>query len=110
VGWITLPRNLLEQQFDALRLERHFENGLTDTADRVERLSDYPDPEEDARCSESLQVVTADDLVLSHVAAGLVLRCHTCGKTVTATWNKRYLMWAKPTHHAPPIESEGPVQ
>jgi hypothetical protein len=51
VGWITLPRDLLEQQFDSLGLERHFENGVTDTAENVERLNDYPDyhkhPEDD---------------------------------------------------------------
>jgi hypothetical protein len=51
VGWITLPRNLLEQQFHDLGLERNFETGIEDTGENVERLNDYPDyhmhPEDD---------------------------------------------------------------
>lgn len=43
MGWTTLPRDYLEQQFDSLGLERHFENGIMDTAENVERLHDYPD-------------------------------------------------------------------
>jgi hypothetical protein len=46
VGWITLPRNLLEQQLDALGLERNrFETGVVDpdSVANTERLTDYPD-------------------------------------------------------------------
>jgi hypothetical protein len=43
VGGITLPRNLLEKQFDDLDLEHNFETGIKDTAENVEKLSDYAD-------------------------------------------------------------------
>jgi hypothetical protein len=47
VGWITLPRNLLEQQLDALGLEdaAKFETGIADpeSLDGSENLNDYPD-------------------------------------------------------------------
>jgi hypothetical protein len=46
VGWITLPRNLLEQQLDALGLERNrFETGVMDGDEVIgmENLNDYPD-------------------------------------------------------------------
>ncbi len=98
MGWITLPRNLLERQFDDLGLERTFENGIIDTEVGTEPLSDYSDPEEEARCAGSLEEV-ADDEVLRRVATGLVVRCHICGGTVWATWKRRSRTWGKATHY-----------
>ena len=43
MGWITLPRDYLEQQLDSLDLEHNFETGIMDTAENVEELSDYAD-------------------------------------------------------------------
>ena len=99
MGWITLPRNYLEEQFDRLDLEHNFETGIKDTAEKVEKLSDYPDPDEDARCPSSLEVVTAEDEVVRQVRSGLVVRCHVCGQTVPTNWRTRTLSWGKPTHH-----------
>jgi hypothetical protein len=61
VGWTTLPRDYLERQFDSFGLECTFENGITDTADNVEKLTDYPDPQEDSRCAGSLEDDTLED-------------------------------------------------
>jgi hypothetical protein len=49
VGWITLPRNLLETQFDSLGLEHLFENGIKDpdSLNGTEKLSDYWDDKDE---------------------------------------------------------------
>jgi hypothetical protein len=50
VPWHTLPRDLLEQQFESLGLEKnHFETGITDpeSLNGTERLSDYWDDKDD---------------------------------------------------------------
>ena len=108
MGWTTLPRDLLERQFDSLGLERTFESGITDTAENAERLSDYPDYEEDARCAASLGVVTRDDGIRESTT-GLLVRCKTCGKKVYAYWRKRSREWCVGTHYAPPSVGEGTV-
>ncbi|HCF99393.1 MAG TPA: hypothetical protein DEV93_02485 [Chloroflexi bacterium] len=100
MGWITLPRNLLEMQLDSLGLERNrYETGVTDgdEVSNTERLNDYADWEEDARCPSSLEEVTAEE-VLRHPPSGVVARCHTCGKTVTGSWRGKSQTWVKMTH------------
>jgi len=99
VGWTSLPRDYLEKQFDSLGLEHNFETGITDTAQNVEKLSDYPDVEEDGRCPSSLEVVTPEDEIVRVNPSGLVVRCHLCGQTVPTSRRKGPNTWAKPTHH-----------
>ena len=113
MSWHTIPRDLLEQQFDSLGLERnHFETGVTDpdSINGTEKLSDYPDPEEDARCAGSLEGVSFLDSFLKIGVRYQYVRCHVCGKTVVAELRRRKEQWVKATHHAAPLESEGPVQ
>ena len=100
MGWTTLPRNYLEEQFDSLGLEHNFETGIKDTSRNVEKLGAYPDPEEDARCAASLEVLTSEDQILRHRSAPVV-RCHTCGQTVYTTWRTRAHVWVKLRHHIP---------
>jgi len=110
VGWITLPRNLLETQLDSLGIEkaRRFETGITDpdSVTNTERLNDYPDYEEDSRCSASGELVTTEDRVLRQTACNLVVACHQCGKTVYALWRRSTEVWFKGTHYGTPLVSE----
>ncbi len=91
----------LEDELDSLNLERTYESGILDTTENVERLTDYPDPEEDARCPASLEVVTTEDEVISQSASGRAVLCHMCGQKVSATWRRRSQTWNKPTHYPP---------
>ena len=79
MSWFTLPRNLLEQQFDSLGLERHFENGIMDTAENVEKLSDYYDDKDDyvpksrrgprpKRCSQRARAPSRDETLEDELA------------------------------------------
>jgi hypothetical protein len=113
VGWITLPRDLLEQQFESLGLEKnHFETGVKDpdSVNGTERLSDYPDPEEDARCAGSLEVVNPQDLFVRESSLYRYVNCRTCGKTAYAEWRNKKQGWVKVGHHGAPLVSEDPVQ
>jgi hypothetical protein len=100
-------------QFDSLGMEKnHFETGVTDpdSLNGTESLTDYPDPEEDARCAASGELVNTQDIFVrqGHVYQNVL--CHTCGKTVYAAWRKRANGWFKLRHFAAPLVSEGPVQ
>jgi hypothetical protein len=82
VGWTTLPRHYLEEQFDALGLERNLETGIKDTAENVEKLSDYEDERVDRiappdQCPGSNQPVNGDQPKgNAHVI------CSTCSRPV----------------------------
>ena len=101
MGWITLPRNLLEQQFDSLGLERHFENGITDTAENVERLSDYPDYEglkDNTLCPKSGTPVEASDQIEEEGPRYKKVVCARCKRVVRAFWKKSVLEWTICNH------------
>ncbi len=101
VGWITLPRNLLEQEFDSLGLERQFENGIKDTAENVERLRDYPDYDSTtSACPQSglPAQVNPDDRVQGRYQ---MVVCPNCRCEVKAFWKRSLSHWAFCSHTAP---------
>jgi hypothetical protein len=98
----------LSNSSTSLNLERTYETGVLDTAANVERLSEYPDYEEDARCAGSHCLVTRDEGIRES-RSGLLVRCKTCGTKVYAYWRRGSQTWALATHYASPLENEGPV-
>lgn len=118
VGWHTLPRDLLEQQLDYLGIERamRFETGVKDTAENVERLSDYSDAGDDPDHPMAPSVPTrhlllnscpgsrqpADDDVLCEGG----VTCSTCGQVARIYRRSNPVGWFKFTH----LVSEGDAQ
>ena len=99
MGWTTLPRDYLEEQFDSLGLERNLETGIKDTADSVEKLSDYSDSNDDNVCPHSNAPVEEADVVGESPSPHFVLvKCPTCGVVVRAWWKPRFKEWTLTIH------------
>ena len=118
--WHTLHLGTyLSEGLDSLGLERQFESGVQDSAENVERLSDYPDydaavlnptgkPHYGGRgsplpahaCPGSRQPVNGDLLATEATAI-----CSKCGQEVTIYPRKEGMF--KQGHKAAPTVSEG---
>ncbi len=99
MGWTTLPRNYLEGQLDSLGLERTFENGIPDTAENVERLSDYSDSNDDNVCPHSgARIMDGDEIVERSSPHFVLVKCPTCRVVVRAWWKPRFKEWTLTTH------------
>jgi hypothetical protein len=123
VPWHTLPRNLLELQFDSLNLERFFETGITDpdSVANTERLSDYYDDQEESvrplleRYTHTHKPLPLDACLGSRQPAeGDVPQgtsrviCSVCGQSSWTYPRKHPRGKFRSTHRL--AESEGPIQ
>jgi hypothetical protein len=90
VPWHTLPRDLLEQQLEAVGFERTlgYETGIKDTADHTESLTDYPDEPRAGhhRCPGSNIAVNGDRRIGRF---GNSVICSTCDQVVSTYLRSR---------------------
>ena len=72
VGWVAVPRNLLEEQLD------HLDRKLGVLPEGRERLSDYKDDAEE-NCPGSKSLVTDEDVKVRVTHSATYVACCTCG-------------------------------